>query len=269
MQHTGRVVPERDARASESPNTPPPGSRTGRPRRPGRTWRDRHPGWVYLFLALGVLAVAVVLIPFLFFHVIEGSAPGKLHLPASGPGSGPIVPGPVSGTWTVSTGSEAGYRVDEILFGQHHTAVGRTTKVSGSLLISGDVVAAGAFSVDMASVKSDQISRDVQFRDYILSTDKYPHATFRLTRPIELASIPAPGQVLTATATGDLTLRGVTRPINFPVHAERTATGIDVNAEIPVTFSTWHIPNPSFVITKVANSGLLEVLLDLRQSATH
>jgi polyisoprenoid-binding protein YceI len=218
---------------------------------------------------MALLVVLVVLFPIFFFRVIEGSAPSRLTLPASGPGSGPNVPGPVSGRWNVASGSQAGYRVDEILFGQHHTAVGRTTKVSGGLIISGNVVAAGEFSVDMGSVKSDQISRDVQFRDYILSTDKYPHATFRLTHPIVLGSIPPQGTILTENATGDLTLRGVTRPITFPVRAERTATGIDVNAEIPITFSNWHISNPSFVITKVANQGILEVLLELRPAAAH
>jgi polyisoprenoid-binding protein YceI len=220
-----------------------------------------------LLAAIAMLVVGVVLFPYLFFHVIEGPAPGRLTLPASGPGSGPIAPGPVSGTWAVATGSEVGYRVQEILFGQHHTAVGRTDKVSGGLIISGTVVAAAAFTVDMGSVKSNQVSRDVQFRDYILSTDKYPHATFRLTRPIELGSIPGDGKIVTEEATGDLTMRGVTRQVTFPIRAKRTSSGLAVNAEIPIKFSEWHIPNPSFVITKVANDGILEVLLDLRPAA--
>jgi len=56
-----------------------------------------------------------------------------LGLPtASGVGNGPVVAGPVSGAWTVTTGSQAGYRVQEILFGQSHTAVGRTSKVTAA-----------------------------------------------------------------------------------------------------------------------------------------
>jgi hypothetical protein len=39
--------------------------------------------------------------------------------------------------------------------------------------------------------------------------------------------------------------------------------GIDVNAEIPVTFSRWRIPNPSFVVAKVGDGGTVEVLLHL------
>jgi polyisoprenoid-binding protein YceI len=208
----------------------------------------------------------VVALPYLFFHVVEGPAPARLSLPKSGPGSGPLVAGPVSGTWTVASGSESGYRVQEVLFNQSHTAVGRTSRVSGGLIISGTVVAAADFSVDMATVKSDDVSRDVQFRDYILATSKYPHASFRLTQPIQLGSIPQPGAIISAPATGDLTLHGVTHLVTFIVRAERTTSGIDVNAEIPVVLSYWHIRNPSFVITKVGNSGLLEVLLILQRA---
>ena len=268
MHHTVGVASERGPWAPEGPDAPPSREGAARPLRRRRGWRERHPGWQYLVGAGALLVVGVVLFPYLFFHVVEGRVPGQLTLPASGPGSGPIAPGPVSGTWTVSQGSQVGYRVEEILFGQSHTAVGRTDKVTGGVVISGHVVAAAAFTVDMASVESDQVSRDVQFRDYILATGKYPHATFRLTRAIQLGSVPAEGRIINEQATGDLTLRGVTRPVTFPLRAERTATGIAVNAEIPITFSEWHIPNPSFVITKVANRGLLEVLLDLRLPAS-
>jgi polyisoprenoid-binding protein YceI len=213
------------------------------------------------------LAIGVVVFPYLFFHVVEGPAPGRLTLPATGLGSGPIAAGPLSGTWTVGTGSQAGYRVQEILFGQHHTAVGRTSQVTGGLIINGTVVAAAEFTVDMSSVSSDQVSRDVQFRDYIMATSKYPHATFHLTRPIQLGSVPPTGKILDENATGELTLRGVTNLVTFTVRAEQTSSGIDLNAEIPIRFSEWHIPNPSFAITKVGSSGLIEVLLVLRSAS--
>jgi polyisoprenoid-binding protein YceI len=207
-----------------------------------------------------VVAVVVVL-PYLVFHVIEGSAPPSLKLPTSGLGSGPIVAGPVSGSWSVGTGSQAGYRVQEILFGQHHTAVGRTSKVGGGMIISGTVVAAAHFTVNMASVNSDQGARDVQFHGYIMATYDHPNATFELTQPIQLGAVPAPGAVITVNATGTLTLRGVSRTVTLGLRAERTASGIDVNAEIPITFSDWHIPNPSFAIAQVGKTGLIEVLL--------
>jgi polyisoprenoid-binding protein YceI len=206
------------------------------------------------------LAFLVVVGPLVFFHLVEGGSAPRLALPAA---SGPVAPGPVSGTWKVGPGSLAGYRVDEILFGQSHTAVGRTDKVTGGIVISGPEVTAGEFRVDMTSLSSDQRSRDVQFNGYIMETYRYRYATFRLTRPIVIGTIPQQGQPVRLPATGDLTLRGVTRPVNFTVSAERVPGGIDVAAEIPVTFSRWRIPNPSFVVAKVGNSGSVEVLIRL------
>jgi polyisoprenoid-binding protein YceI len=218
-------------------------------------------------VAVALFATAVVLIggPYLFFALFEGNAPARLHLPAAaGVNPGAPTPGPVSGTWTAWTGSLAGYRVQEILFGQSHTAVGRTSKVTGGMVISGTEVTAADFSVDMASVKSDQGSRDAQFRGYIMLTADHPKATFRLTSPIQLGAVPPVGEKINEPAVGDLTMRGVSRSINFTVSAERlSGDTIDVNAEIPIHFSDWHIPSPNFAVAEVGSSGTLEVLLHM------
>ncbi len=230
----------------------------GRPT--GRTYPVKWVG-----VALAVTAAVLIGGPYLFFTILEGTPPGRLHLPsAAGVAGGPAAPGPVSGTWTVSTGSQAGYRVNELLFGQTHTAVGRTSQVSGGMVISGTEVTAADFSVDMASVKSDQGSRDVQFRGFIMRTADYRGASFRLTSPIQLGAVPAVGQVLTEQAVGDLTMRGVRRSVSFTLRAVRLPSGgIDVNAEIPIRFSDWHIPNPSFAVAQVGSTGTLEVLLQM------
>jgi polyisoprenoid-binding protein YceI len=168
----------------------------------------------------------------------------------------------------VTSGSQAGYRVQEILLGLHHTAVGRTSKVTGGMIISGTTVDAADFTVDMAAVTTDAAGRNVQFHDYILKTGTYPTATFRLTRPIQLGTIPGDSQVVSEPATGDFTLRGVTRPVSFTIKAERVTGGIDLNAEIPIHFARWKIPNPSFAVAKVGNTGTIEVLLHLVPTRT-
>ncbi|MBV9659556.1 MAG: YceI family protein [Acidimicrobiales bacterium] len=218
------------------------------------------------WVAVGLAAVTALLIggPYFYFNVIEGKAPAKLSLPAA---KSPVVPGPVSGTWTVAPGSEAGYRVDEVLFGQAHTAVGRTSKVNGRVVISGTEVTSADITVDLASIKSDQGSRDAQFNGFIMKTYDYPTAAFKLTQPIGLGSIPGIAQRVQDTATGDLRMRGVTQPVTFVLSAQRSGSGIDVNAEIPIVFSRWHIPNPSFAVAHVGNTGTLEVLLDLQPGA--
>lgn len=224
----------------------------------------------WVVVALVVTAIVLIGGPYLFFAIFEGSTPGRLHLPpASGVPAGPLQPGPVSGTWQIGAGSIAGYRVNEILFGQTHTAVGRTTHVTGGMVISGTEVTAADFTVALASVKSDQGSRDAQFRGPIMDTADYPHASFRLTSPIQLGAIPDVGRPISVPATGDLTMRGVRRSITFTLSAERvSATAIALNAEIPIHLSEWHIPNPtSFEVAQVGNAGTLEVLLQLVRAA--
>ncbi|MHB1535369.1 MAG: YceI family protein [Acidimicrobiales bacterium] len=248
-----------------------PGSRdrSGPGRGRGGAGRTRRRRLVWLAQLVTIVAVFVVGGPFLFFHFVEGRSPGRLALPAAGGVKGrPLLAGPLSGTWAVSAGSQAGYRVQEVLFGTHHTAVGRTPKISGGLVISATTVTAADFRVDMASVRSDQPGRDAEFAGYIMQTYNHPYATFRLTRPIRLGVIPPPGTVVTEQATGRLGLRGEHRVVSFALHAERVGAGIDVNASIPITFSVWHIPLPKLVVAQVGKTGTIEVLLHLMR-ATH
>jgi polyisoprenoid-binding protein YceI len=219
-----------------------------------------------------VVVLAAILGPYVYIHFIEGPAPAKLELPTSSSttnaqrGTATNSTSSLDGTWNVGTGSQAGYRVQEVLVGQNATAVGRTSKIWGSLTISGSTVTKGSFTVDMASVVSDQSQRNARFDGPIMDVTQYPTATLTLSAPIDLGTIPAAGTVEHYNATGDLDMHGVTKSVSFPVTAERVGSGIDVLADISITFSEWNIANPSvggFVTT--ANTGTLEVLLQLTQ----
>jgi polyisoprenoid-binding protein YceI len=222
-------------------------------------------------IALGAVIVIVVALagPYVYIHFIEGPAPQKLSLPASSSSGAPSGSSTsVSGTWNISKGSVVGYRVNEKLLGQNSTAVGRTSKVWGSLDVSGASVTSATFSVDMATVVSDQSERNAQFDGRIMDVAEYPTAKFTLTSPIKLGASPQVGVITNTSATGDLTLHGVTQPITFKVAIERTSSGLDALAEIPIKFSTWKIDNPSiagFVTT--STSGTLEVLLSATTGA--
>jgi polyisoprenoid-binding protein YceI len=167
----------------------------------------------------------------------------------------------VAGSWQVGAGSVVGYRVKEVLFGQNNIAVGRTSKITGSIVIGSGAVTSGRFTVAMATITSDQSQRDAQFRGRIMDTAAYPSATLVLTRPITLGQVSA-GVVRSYTAAGELGLHGHTRPVTFTLHCLRTTAGFEVSGSIPVLFSQWGIPNPSFgsVIT-TQDHGELEFLL--------
>jgi polyisoprenoid-binding protein YceI len=111
-------------------------------RRRGRSWLR----WV--LVAAAAVVVLAVGVPFAYIHFIEGQATADT---------------PLAGPWTVTTGSRAGYRVNEVLAGQKNIAVGRTSSVAGHLTLSRAAVTAGTFTVRMATIRSDRSQRDAQF----------------------------------------------------------------------------------------------------------
>ena len=230
-----------------------------------------------LIIALGVVVGAVALISagtWVYLNVVRDPPPERLTLDdttattsvtsttAAATEPTPAAGG-VDGRWTVAAGSEAGYRVPEVLNGQSTEAVGRTTAVTGELTIAGTTATAATFTVDMTTVASNESRRDNQFRGRIMDVATHPTATFELSEPIDFGAVPAEGARLTAEAAGRLTLRGRTNPVTFTVEAERTGGTIRVAGSIPITFSDYGIPNPSAGPAQVGDEGELEFLLVL------
>jgi polyisoprenoid-binding protein YceI len=223
--------------------------------------------WRWLAIGGAVVVVLAVAGPFVYIHFVEGDAPRPLavtaspsSIPAAG-STGSAGGGSVSGAWKVSSGSQAGYRVNEVLFGQSNQAVGRTSQVTGQIAIHGTKVTSGSFSVDLTSVQSDRAQRDNQFQQRIMQTFTYPNATFTLSSPIDLPSIPAQGADLSVKATGRLELHGTTRTVTVGLTAQRSGDTIRVSGQIPVTFADWNISNPSFGPVSTDDHGVIEFLL--------
>jgi polyisoprenoid-binding protein YceI len=235
-------------------------------------------------VAAAVAVVVVVVGGYIAIRAVEGGSKAALTLPTvttttvaagststseSGGSSGTSDSSSftVDGTWTVTTGSTAGYRVQESLFGVANTAVGRTSAVTGSITISGTTVNAGSFTVDLTKVTSDRTERDQQFQTRIMDTAQFPTSTFKLTQPIDFSALPDNGVQVTEHATGNLTLHGVTHAETFSVSAQRNGSQIQVQGSIPITFSDWNINNPSGGPASVGTSGTLEFLLDFTHAA--
>jgi len=233
-------------------------------------------------IALPVVALLLVTAgTWTYIHVLSSDAPARLTLggavtdnvpatTATTAGGGAVSAAPASfdGTWTATTGSQAGYRVKELLFGQSAEAVGRTGNVDGALTLSGTKVETAAVSIDLGSVTSDRSQRDGQFRNRIMDVTRYPTATFTLTQPIDLGTLPADGATITVPATGDLTLHGTKRAITTTLSARRTGGRIEVNGTIPVTFADYNIPNPSFGPAQTEDHGDIEFLIAFAKSNT-
>lgn len=232
-----------------------------------RVPRVLRPKW--LIAALVAVVVLVVGGPFVYTRFIASDAPDALTAGTgggNGGGAGAAGSAAADGTWSAGPGSQAGYRVQEVLFGQDTTAVGRTGAVTGNLTIAGNSVTKGSFTVDMTTVKSDREQRDGQFQNRIMNTASFPRATFALTKPIALSAPPAVGGRTTATATGDLQLRGATKSVTFEVTVVRDAADeARVSGSIPVKFADWKIPNPSIGPIETEDHGTVEFLLTLRR----
>lgn len=230
---------------------------------------------LWLLLAIPVVLVALVSAgTFVYIHFIQADPAPRLTLdttagassddPASSSTAPVAVPtGSVDGTWTTTSESLVGYRVQETLFGQDTEAVGRTSSVTGTFVLSGSTVSTAEFTVNLKTVKSDEDRRDSQFQGRLMETSKFPTATFELTSPITLSAVPTDSSVVEATATGDLTLHGVTKSVTFTVKAQRAGATVKVNGSIPITFSDYDIEDPSNQAASVGDGGELEFTLVL------
>lgn len=180
----------------------------------------------------------------------------------------------LDGTWNVDpsvgsfsdfSGSFVGYRVEEELANVGAaTAVGRTPNVTGSLTLEGTQVTAVEMSADLSTLQSDKSQRDGQLHRQALETDQFPTATFSLTQPIELGSVPADGQVIQATATGNMTIHGVTKTVEIPLEARLSGDVVTVTGSIDILFADYGMSRPtSFLVLSIADHGTMEFQLQL------
>ena len=226
----------------------------------------------------GALILAAAGVGILYFVVFAGSSPQKLTLSSPAPStSGSTSPDASAGagTWTVGSGSQAGYRVREKLasLSAPSEAVGRTTAVTGTLTLtqaaSGYSVTAADFRVDVSKLSSDQSRRDQRIHSQGLESDRYPTATFKLTSPIALAADAGNGQTIHISATGDLTIHGVTKSVTIPLDARLTGSEIELVGSITFPFSQFGMTPPSIGgFVSVENNATMEFQLMLtRQGA--
>ena len=197
--------------------------------------------------------------------------PAALSTPTTGTTSPTEPAAGFDGTWTVDAAATtaegvapfAGYRIEEELGGiGANTAVGRTSDVTGSMTIEGTAVTALEVAVDMTTLVSDDDRRDGQLSQRGLETAAFPTATFALTEPIDVGEDPEAGQVVEATATGDLTLHGVTREVEVPIQARWNGATIEVVSSFDVALADHDIEAPvGFLVLSIADTGTVELEL--------
>ena len=266
------------------PSEPPPPAPSRR-----RRWR-----WLALAVAVLVLLAAAGLWWFVLGHdtpaavdldeALAGieAAPMTSAPAAAAPATtsavaaAPAAPaaGGADGTWRVDpsitnaqgSGSFTGFRIDEVLVSVGKaTAVGRTPSVEGSVTISGSTVTAAQIAADLTDITTNDSRRDSAVQR-ALATTRYPNATFVLTQPITVGSPPADGQRITVPATGDLTIRGVTKSVTIELQAQLQGDVLVVVGSAPVVLADYGVTAPTApVVASVEDEGTFEFQLYFRR----
>ena len=175
----------------------------------------------------------------------------------------------LAGTWTVGSGSIAGYRVSEQFAGQtsSHEAEARTSTVTGGLFVAGADASAINVEVDLSSLHSvDQVlGFNVSNRDRIvnqtLSVQQFPKAIFKadaITLPAGLAS----GEQVTASVPGQLTIHGVTRQVTASIKAQQSGSIVQVLGIIDTKMTDFGVTPPHLSITVVQPQVTIEFQLN-------
>lgn len=118
-------------------------------------------------------------------------------------------------------GSEARFKINEVLLGNPTLVVGTTRRVAGDVIVDFASPAqsqVGVIAINVRTLRTDQEFRDQAIRGQILqsSRDEYEFVTFQPTAYAGLPDGPVNvGDALDFQITGALTIRGVTRDVTF------------------------------------------------------
>lgn len=217
-----------------------------------------------LWIIFGLVATLVIVGAgglLLFSNSIVGPAPASLQLLPLSPATQNASEASLDGTWIASNGSVAGFRVPESFLIQHGTIVGRTSAVTGSLLISHQEISAASFQIDLSKITVPVGGKPNASFFQLLETSKYPDATITLARPIVFSAIPTNGQTLSSQATALLTMRGVTHPVTLTIKARSNGSVLEATGSASVLVSEWGIQSPF----AVQNDALIEFLVMLHR----
>ena len=151
-----------------------------------------------------------------------------------------VEPGIIRTYEIVSDKSEVRFKIDEVLFGNPKTVVGRTNQVTGKIgldLQDPQGAEVGPIQINARELATDESFRNRALRRQILDSaqDEYQFITFTPTQIEGLSGGAAVGgEAYTFSLTGDLQIRDIVQPVTFEMtvtavsETELTGTGAAV-----------------------------------------
>jgi len=150
-----------------------------------------------------------------------------------------------------------------------HTGTIKIAK--GDLAVENNKLVGGNFDVDMNSIVCTDLtdaSYNAKFIGHMKSEDffnieKYPVSTFKITKvePIAGAKAGTPNY----TITGDLTIKGITKPVTFPATVKVMGNKADAVAKFEVDRTQWDIKYGTGLVGTAADKVIYDnFVVDLK-----
>jgi polyisoprenoid-binding protein YceI len=160
--------------------------------------------------------------------------------------------------------SVATFIVDEVLRGSPKTVVGTTDQVAGQFVVDPsdpDAARVGTILINARTLTTDDTQRTRALQNQILQTGEHEYILFTPTSYAGLPSALQPGQTVTFSVVGDLTIRGVSRPTTFEVTLTPVSDDVlEGAARTTIRYADWGLSIPSVpFVASVADQVQLQL----------
>lgn len=141
------------------------------------------------------------------------------------------------GDYKVATSSAIGWSGKRPLI-PGYVDRGTVAVKSGDVKVEGGVITGGSFTMDMTTITAvstgrgdgqDRLSTHLKSEDFF-DVAKFPTATFEITSTLAADAI-----------SGNLTIKGITKPISFPATISQDGNTIRAQANIEVDRTEWNV----------------------------
>jgi polyisoprenoid-binding protein YceI len=129
-------------------------------------------------------------------------------------------------------------------FGEHH---GTIDLAGGEIITNGTAILSGHFDIDMRSIRDLDMPPDDGAKDLeqhlkssdFFSVEEFPTAKFKITSVERMEN--KPDDPTAFKVIGDLSIKGITAPLEFPAHITVREKSLEAKARFKFDRTAWNI----------------------------